>query len=386
MNCDAYKALLHRVLDGETISGEEQAAMQQHEKQCMTCRAEGERLYAVHAQCARLDEESAAPEDFAQSWRKAVRAEAAKKRRFSSRAMVSVAAGVLVFALGGLSMMESDVNGTEGAPQLMMSRTATTADYGANYSMKSAAYDASAEWMAVEEAAEEESETTQKRIRTASIQLRTVEFDHALEQLRSLSTQYGGYVGSEELYGVAGEESRRAYMDVYVKATELDTCLAQMVALGELQSRSVSVMDVTKDYVDTSGRLESAKARRDRLLELTAQAQDMSELIELEDALSEVQTTIEQHERSLQAWDQRVEYATIHVNVQEKRVQEAVREGDEGLLVRMQSALEDSMEWLWAFAQGVLVFAVAALPMAAIVGVLALLGWQLAKRRKKRKK
>lgn len=386
MNCDAYKALLHRILDGETISGEEQAAMQQHEKQCMTCRAEGERLYAVHAQCARLDEDSAAPDDFAQNWRKAVRAEAAKKRRFSSRALVSVAAGVLVFALGGMSMMESDVNGTESAPQLMTSRSATTADYGANYSMKSAAYDASAEWMAVEEAAEEESEPTQKRIRTASIQLRTAAFDHALEQLRSLSTQYGGYVGSEELYGVAGEESRRAYMDVYVESAELDACLEAVVMLGDVQSRSVSVTDVTEAYTDTSGRLESAQARRGRLLELTAQAQDMSELIELEAALSEVQESIERYERSLQDWDHRVEYATIHVSVQEKRVQEAVREGDKGLLARMQSALEDSLEWLWEFAQGMLVFAVAALPVAVIAGVLALIGWQLAKYRKKMKK
>lgn len=386
MNCDAYKALLHRILDGETISDEEQAAMQQHEEQCMTCRAEGEQLYAVHAQCARLDEEIEVPDAFAQGWRKAVRAEAARKRKMPSRALVSVAAGVLVFALGGMSMMESDVNGTESAPQLMTSRSATTAEYGANYSMKSTAYDASSELLAVEEAAEEESETTSKRIRTASIQLRTAAFDHALEQLRSLSTQYGGYVGSEELYGVAGEESRRAYMDVYVESAELDACLEAVVMLGDVQSRSVSVTDVTEAYTDTSGRLESAQARRERLLELTAQAQDMSELIELEAALSEVQESIERYERSLQDWDHRVEYATIHVSVQEKRAQEAVREGDEGLLARMQSALEDSLEWLWEFAQGMLVFAVAALPVAVIAGVLALIGWQLAKYRKKMKK
>ena len=115
----------------------------------------------------------------------------------------------------------------------------------------------------------------------------------------------------------------------------------------------------------------------------------MSELIELEDALSDVQQTIERYERTLKDWDKRVQYASVSVSLEEKRSEDAVREGDMGLLARMRSALTDSVTWLGEFMQGVLVFIVAAMPVAAAAGIAALAGWgmhKMIKAGKRRKK
>ena len=98
-----------------------------------------------------------------------------------------------------------------------------------------------------------------------------------------------------------------------------------------------------------------------------------------EDALSDVQQTIERYERTLKDWDKRVQYASVSVSLEEKRSVDAVREGDMGLTARMRSALMESVEWLAEFAQGVLVFIVAALPVAGAAGVAALAGWLIHK-------
>lgn len=367
--CEMYKMMLHRALDGEMLSDDERAQMTAHEAQCAACRREGALLTQMQTQFQTLDDAVEAPEAFSQGWRKAVRMEASRKRKKPYRALVGAAACVLAVALGGASMMEQRPfeNGTN-AMQMKTSRTSVTMDYqmaGNGAMMDAAVY---------EEAAEAETAAV-KRIKSASIDLRTADFDGVVEQLRTLSAQFGGYVGNENLYGVAGEEARNAYLNVFVEAGELDAFLTQAVELGELKARSMSVQDVTDAYTDTSGRLESAKARRDRLNELVAQAQDIGELIELEDALSDVQRTIESHERTLQDWDKRVAYASVSVSVEEKRSEDAVREGDMGLLARMRSAVADSMEWMAEFAQGMLVFVTAMLPFAMVAGVVALFGW-----------
>ena len=206
-----------------------------------------------------------------------------------------------------------------------------------------------------------------------------------LTQLRALPSQFGGYVSDEDSYGVAGEEARSASMSMRVEASQLDAFLEDVGALGEICSRSVSTQDVTEAYADVSGRLESAKARRTRLNELIGQAQDISELIELEAALSEVQTTIEGYERTLLGWDTRVQYATVYVSVRETLSEDAAREGELGLGARIQGALADSLSTLADFVQGVLVFAVVALPWCLAAGVVALAIRIILKLRKKAK-
>lgn len=385
MKCDTYTMLMHQVLDGVEIGEEERERMREHEAQCAACRAQGKALRSVQARCVHLDDAVEAPEAFRQGWRRAVREEAAaRKRRFSPRVMASAAAAVLVVALGGTTLWQWTQSDGAMPEQMQMTRMMSSADAGMGMAY-GAAYDQSFVANEADGVEEDDAATGEKRIRTANISLRTADFDQVLTQLRALPSQFGGYVSDEDSYGVAGEEARSASMSMRVEASQLDAFLEDVGALGEICSRSVSTQDVTEAYADVSGRLESAKARRTRLNELIGQAQDISELIELEAALSEVQTTIEGYERTLLGWDTRVQYATVYVSVRETLSEDAAREGELGLGARIQGALADSLSTLADFVQGVLVFAVVALPWCLAAGVVALAIRIILKLRKKAK-
>ena len=385
MKCDTYTMLMHQVLDGVEIGEEERERMREHEAQCAACRAQGKALRSVQARCVHLDDAVEAPEAFRQGWRRAVREEAAaRKRRFSPRVMASAAAAVLVVAMGGSTLWQWTQSDGAMPEQMQMTRMMSSADAGMGMAY-GAAYDQSFVANEADGVEEDDAATGEKRIRTANISLRTADFDQVLTQLRALPSQFGGYVSDEDSYGVAGEEARSASMSMRVEASQLDAFLEDVGALGEICSRSVSTQDVTEAYADVSGRLESAKARRTRLNELIGQAQDISELIELEAALSEVQTTIEGYERTLLGWDTRVQYATVYVSVRETLSEDAAREGELGLGARIQGALADSLSTLADFVQGVLVFAVVALPWCLAAGVVALAIRIILKLRKKAK-
>ena len=98
-----------------------------------------------------------------------------------------------------------------------------------------------------------------------------------------------------------------------------------------------------------------------------------------------MQTTIEGYERTLLGWDTRVQYATVYVSVRETLSEDAAREGELGLGARIQGALADSLSTLADFVQGVLVFAVVALPWCLAAGMVALAIRIILKLRKKAK-
>lgn len=382
MRCDTYRALLHQTLDGVEIGEEERAQLAAHEKECDACRVQGAALRAIHVQCAQLDEDVQVPETVSQGWRRRIREEAVPHRRhFSPRVLTSAAAALLVLVMGGTAVLNREEKSAARNDVSFMPRAASGMDSGKAYSL-------TAESMMADEASmkAETGDTAamaEKRIRTASISLRTGEFDTAVATLRTLPDRFGGYVSDEDMYGVAGEEARSASVSIRVEASQLDAFLEQIATLGEVRSRSVNTQDVTEAYADVSGRLESAQARRTRLNELVAQAQDVSELIELEAALSEVQETIEGYERTLAGWDTRVQYATVYVDVQETLDAQAAREGELGLIARIQGALTDSVDGMVGFAQDALVVVIAVLPWAALALLAVLLvGW-IFKRRKK---
>lgn len=393
MDCEMVRMLLNQQQDGTELGEDVTSCLREHMAQCAECRETERTFNALREEYARLDDAVQVPEAFSSGWRQAVRHERAQstRKRFSPRVLASVAAGIVLIVLGGTAgmnrMREADL------PNALPGRSmGERQSYGVAYSGAAAENYSLMGVAAMDEATDEAMDTggggavQEKRIKTASLNIKTGDFDKALETLRALAAQGQGYISDESLYGVAGEDARSAMLSVRVEANALDAFLDGAAALGQVQSRSVNVQDVTEYYTDVAGRLESAQARRQRLNELVAQAQDVSELIELEAALGEVQQTIEGYERTLTDMDTRITYATVNVNVNETLPEEAVREGELGLMARIRGALGDSLAGLADFAQGTVVFVIAALPWLAVAAGIALILYLIIKGRRAPKK
>lgn len=159
-----------------------------------------------------------------------------------------------------------------------------------------------------------------KLIREAELNLQTMEFDQAVEQLQALVEQLGGYFQSASLSGGSYRNvnaNRSGDYVIRVPAEQYDTFLNQSGDLGYVTYRNETTENVGEQYYDTQTRLTTQKTKQERLLELLSKAGSMEDIIALESALSDVEYEIEQLSSTLNRYDSLVGFSTIYLHLNE---------------------------------------------------------------------
>ncbi len=363
---------------------------------------------ALEQALCRLYQSEEPPAGFETGWRAAVRREESRMKlaerstgRPLWRAIVpACAALVLVVGSlwagtldlgGGVSSEKNAATGVEyadsasttsySAPNAMMARTADTATYDlyvAEESGATAGGAATADSGAT-------AATGQKLVRTVSLTLRTTAFDTDLESVQALLEGLGGYVENLYQYGdVVSGDTRTASLSVRVPSESLDAFLAGMEGVGRVVDRSESVTDMTVQYTDNQTRLDTLYAKLERLNQLMAQAQEVSDLIELENAIADTQYEIERYETSQRDIDRRVDMSAVNVTLLEESPAQSATAEDIGLGERLGAALNASLKWLGGFLRNMLVFITMILPVAVPVAAVAVVAWLIVRRRRSR--
>lgn len=363
---------------------------------------------ALEQALSRLYQAEEPPAGFETGWRAAVRREESRMKlaerstgRPLWRAIVpACAALVLVVGSlwagtldlgGGVSSEKNAATGVEyadsasttsySASNAMMVRTADTATYDlyvAEESGATAGGAATADSGAT-------AATGQKLVRTVSLTLRTTAFDNDLESVQALLEGLGGYVENLYQYGdVESGDTRTASLSVRAPSESLDAFLAGMEGVGRVTDRSESVTDMTVQYTDNQTRLETLYAKRERLNQLMAQAQEVSDLIELETAVADTQYEIERYETSQRDIDRRVDMSAVNVTLLEESPAQSATAEDIGLGERLGAALRASLRWLGGFLRNMLVFVTMILPVAVPVAAIAAVVWLVVRRRSPR--
>jgi hypothetical protein len=85
---------------------------------------------------------------------------------------------------------------------------------------------------------------------------------------------------------------------------------------GQLLSLNETVQDVTNDYIDTQSRLTNLKGEQARMLDLLSHAQTLSDIISIQDKLTDVEGQIEQIEAHLKALNGQVTFYTVTISLQ----------------------------------------------------------------------
>lgn len=211
---------------------------------------------------------------------------------------------------------------------------------------------------------------SRKLIRTADLTLRTPAFDDCTQTVQGLIEENGGYIESLYQYG---ETVRRLNLSARIPSDRLDGFLAALEGAGRVSDRSESTIDRTTQYQDNAARLETLYAKRDRLNELLAKAEDVSDLIEIESAIADTQYEIESYETAQRSIDRQVDMSEVSLSIVEESPADSAA-ADIPLGQRMRAALDASLTWLKDFLQNTVVFLVliapVAIPLAAIVLIL----------------
>ena len=159
-----------------------------------------------------------------------------------------------------------------------------------------------------------------KVIYTANASVETTEFEKTCAALRQLAKQLGGYMESEDVSNSGSSNSnsnRRAVFVVRVPAEGYEQFISGMGEGCKVISLKQSKEDVGAEYFDVEQKLETLNNKHDRLEALLAKAEDMTDIIELENALSQTEYEINRYKSTLNRYDSLISYSTVNISLRE---------------------------------------------------------------------
>jgi len=115
-------------------------------------------------------------------------------------------------------------------------------------------------------------------------------------------------------------ERRFMQLRIRVPQTNLSGFLAQIEACGNVLSKQESSEDITLQYVDTESHIIALTAERERLLAMLEKAENVEELIALEERLSEIRYQLERYESTLRVYKNQISYATVNLTLNEVQI------------------------------------------------------------------
>lgn len=159
-----------------------------------------------------------------------------------------------------------------------------------------------------------------KLIRTIYISAETEDLSALTEALSQRINQLGGYVEGRELYNgsnYAGYVRRNLTMTVRIPAEKADEFVTNVSETSNIISSNESMDDVTLQYVDTESHVKALETEQERLLALLEKADNLKDILTLEERLTSVRYQLEKYASQLRTLDNQVTYATIHLSVTE---------------------------------------------------------------------
>ena len=236
----------------------------------------------------------------------------------------------------------------------------------------------------------EESYTPHDRkiITSSNIFMSTDTFDLAIENIRNEVNEKNGYIEYSNLYTSrrTGNASYRTYvMNIRIPYTEHENILNFIEAFGKINSSFTTAEDVTFQYNDAQSRLEVRKIEEQRILELISQTNDISDLITLEEMLSEARNSIRRLEAQIFNLQDVTNYSTIRLELDE--VSTFNLNNESSFLGRLRNAFITSLEITKLYSERTLMFIVTlSIPFLIICAILVLIRFVLTKIRSIRRR
>lgn len=162
-----------------------------------------------------------------------------------------------------------------------------------------------------------EQQSTRKIIYTSSYEIRTKDYDASVVALNTICAKYGAYFENASTYGGYDGVERRSNYTVRVPVQNYNSFVSEAGSIGVIVSSNQNNRDVTEQYYDTEARLESAKIREERVLEILKNAAKLDDVLALERELSDIRYEIETYTGSLRKLDSLVSYATVTITLRE---------------------------------------------------------------------
>ena len=210
---------------------------------------------------------------------------------------------------------------------------------------------------------------SQKLIKTVTICAETKEYDKLMTSLTDKVKQLKGYLEESEESQYGAGNRRYCSLTVRVPCESLDTFLMEISESTNVLSKNVSTEDVTLAYVDMESHIKALRTEEETLLRLLEKAEKLSDVITLQNELTDVRYQIESYESQLRTYDNQVRYSTVHLTLEEVERERTVQE-KKSFLQEIRSGLSDNLYEIGQVLRSVAIWFIVSLPYFALVGVI----------------
>ena len=213
-------------------------------------------------------------------------------------------------------------------------------------------------------------------IRNGQASVEVDKLDPAIVKLRQLAAQLGGYIANSSMSG-GRDQIRSATLELKIPAQRFDQALNGLATLGKVESVNATAEDIGEEFVDITARVNNAHRLEDRLIALLAtRTGKLQDVLSVERELARVREEIERYEGRLRYLKSRVATSTLSVTIHEPLPILGQSPGQNPIVAAIRQAWRNFVGFISAIiaSLGVLI------PLAA----LALVGWVIYKRVRKR--
>lgn len=219
-----------------------------------------------------------------------------------------------------------------------------------------------------------------KVIKTAYIELeiKAGGFDEILSRLTNLAEQNGGFISNTQSYSDSEGNMTKGNITLRIPSNKYTSALEKVKDMGTVKSSSGSGQDVTQEYVDLESRLRNYEVQEEVLLDLMAESKRVSDTLEVQRELSNVQEQIEIIKGRMQFLDDLISFSTIDVYFYEP---EPITATGWGFLESLKNGLRGAVKVLNWLAAAILFTS----PLWILAGIILLIVWRVIKARNRRR-
>ena len=149
-------------------------------------------------------------------------------------------------------------------------------------------------------------------IRNAQVRIRVNEFKKSGKAIEQAVQQAGGQIANSN--ETKTDNSIESALTIRVPAARFDALLASILTESIFtDTKSITVEDVTRRYVDVEARIRSKKAVEETYLKLLKQARNVADVLKVEEQLGQIREEREVQEAELRQIKDEVALSTINL-------------------------------------------------------------------------
>lgn len=241
---------------------------------------------------------------------------------------------------------------------------------------------------AISDADVDQANTERKVIYTADLYVETNDYQQTLSDIQNETTKLGGYVVESTMYNHSGETSNRSgHIVVRIPQEDFDGFIALVESASDkVIEQNISGQDVTEEFVDLESRLTSKRTVEERLLSFMETAEETEDLLTISKDLSKVQEEIEVILGRMNYLQNKADYATVTISISEDNLTlSTISDDDLNTWEETQKQFKRSINSIIAAFSSIVIFVGGNLPVLAIIGIVALVGFLIIRKQTKKR-